>query len=433
MTIPARYWPAAAVTAISLCGAVGARPVQKQPPSAPAPVKALPSMRAAGEPGRTITLEVATRTFVPAPGAKGPTVSLVGVAHIGESGLYRRLQDLLDQYDVVLYESVMPPGAGGAGGDTDAQRVASTRAVMRFTAGVLGLYHAREGRYPADLTELASFADRRDARLGQWFEAARTDAWGRRVRYAIDDGRLHFVLTSLGADRSPGGDGAEADLEVTSETPLNAGFLESDEDNLQSELAKALGLEFQLDGIDYDRPSFRCSDMSMDQLERAMEAAGLDMTPLEGSLAASSLPGRITVFLLRIVRTLDIFFDGMIADALKVMLIELFSDEAFLEQSMRQFGEGFTRVFIEQRNQVVVDDVKAIVQNEREVRSLAIFYGAAHMPDMATRLSEQLGYRLDGEQWFTAFEIDLTETAMSPAQLQNLRVMIRRQLRLMAR
>ena len=126
MTIPARYWPAAAVTAISLCGAVGARPVQKQPPSAPAPVKALPSMRAAGEPGRTITLEVATRTFVPAPGAKGPTVSLVGVAHIGESGLYRRLQDLLDQYDVVLYESVMPPGAGGAGGDTDAQRVAST-------------------------------------------------------------------------------------------------------------------------------------------------------------------------------------------------------------------------------------------------------------------------------------------------------------------
>ena len=57
MSITSRYWPAAAVTAISLCGAVGARPVQEQPPSAPAaaPVQALPYMRAAGEPGRTIT------------------------------------------------------------------------------------------------------------------------------------------------------------------------------------------------------------------------------------------------------------------------------------------------------------------------------------------------------------------------------------------
>ncbi len=435
MSNPARVWPAAVVAAVSLCGAVGARPVPEQAPSspAPAPVKTLPSMRAAGEPGRTITLEVATRTFVPAPGAKGPTVSLVGVAHIGESALYRQLQGLLDEHDVVLYESVMPPGAGGAGGDTDAQRVASTHAVMNFTAGVLGLYRAREGRYPADMTELASFVGRRDTRLGQWLGAARKDAWGGRIRYAVDDGRLHFALTSEGADRSPGGAGAAADIEVTSETQLDAGFLESDEDNLQAELAKALGLEFQLDGIDYDHPSFRCSDMSMDQLERALEAEGLDMAPLEGSLAASSLPGRITVFLLRVVRTLDIFFDGMIADALKVMLIELFSDEAFLEQSMRQFGEGFARVLIEQRNQVVVDDLKVIIENERDVRSLAIFYGAAHMPDMAARLSEQLGYRLDSEQWFTAFEVDLTETAMSPAQLQNLRVMIRRQLRLMSR
>jgi hypothetical protein len=408
---------------------VGARPVAKQP----APVKTLPYMRAADEPGRTIALEVATRTFVPASGVRGPTVSLVGVAHIGERTLYRQLQDLLDKQDVVLYESVMPAGAGGAGGDTDPARVASTRAVMRFTAGVLGLHQAREGRYPADLTELAAFAGDRDARLGQWLKAAHKDAWGGVIRYVVDDGRLHFVLTSLGADRAPGGAGADADLTVTSDTPLAAGFLEADDDNLQAELAKALGLEFQLDGIDYDRSSFRCSDMSMDQLERAMEAEGLDMAPLEGSLAASSLPGRITVFILRIVRTLDIFFDGMIADALKVMLIELFSDEAFLEQSMRQFGDGFARVLIEQRNQIVVDDLKVIVENERDVRSLAIFYGAAHMPDMAERLVQQLGYRPEGEQWFTAFEVDLTETAMSPEQLQNLRLMMRRQLRMMSR
>ena len=273
MSITVRCWPTAVVAAVFLCAMVGARPVQKQPPrtpapaptpeSTPAPVKTLPYMRAADEPGRTIALQVATRTFVPAGGVKGPTVSLVGVAHIGERTLYRQLQDLLDKQDVVLYESVMPAGAGGAGGDTDATRVASTEAVMRFTAGVLRLHHARDGRYPADLTELVAFAERRDARLGQWLQTAHTDAWGGVIRYVADDGRLHFVLTSLGADQLPGGAGADADLKVTSDTPLAAGFLEADEDNLQAELAKALGLEFQLDGIDYDRPNFRCSDMAL--------------------------------------------------------------------------------------------------------------------------------------------------------------------------
>jgi len=421
---PAR-WSAVALAVTVTTGAIEARPVEDAAPSGS-------FMRSVEDPGRMVALEVASRTFVPADPDQ-PTVALVSVAHIAERELYGQLQAVLDAHDVVLYESVMPAGAGGAGGGTDTERALSTEAVMKFTAGSLYLFRHREQRYPADLSELAEFAGRRDARVAQWLAAAETDGWGRRIAYEVGEGGRRFVLTSLGADRAVGGAGADADIEVTSDTAVNPEFGADNQDNIQAELAKALGLAFQLDGIDYDRPNFRCSDMSMDQLQRAMKAEGLDMAPLEGSLGGSSLPGKIAVFFLRLIRTLDIFFDGMIADGMKVMLIELFSDNAFMEQSFRQFGEGFERVLIEQRNQIVIDDLRVILERERDVRSVAIFYGAAHMPDMAERLADQLGYRPHAEEWFTAFEVDLDESAMTPAQLRSLRRMIRQQLRMMTR
>lgn len=435
------WWTAAAPIALLAAmlpgAALAARPVEEAvPPVKPSEPRAQPEplkyMRSVEDPGRTVALEVAARTFVPAD-SRGPSVALVGVSHIAEGELYGQLQAVLDAHDVVLYESVMPTGAAGAGGSTDEERVRSTEAVMNFTAGMLFLYHQREGRYPAGLPELVAFAGRRDSRVAQWLATARTDAWGRRIDYGADEAGRRFALTSLGADRIAGGDGAKADIEVTSTTPVLPEFLGESQDNIQAELAKALGLAFQLDGIDYDRAHFRCSDMSMDQLERAMRAEGLDMAPLEGSLGGTSLPGRIAVFFLKLIRTVDIFFDGVIADGMKVMLIELFSDDVFMRQSMSQFGEGFERVLIDQRNQVVVDDLREILDSERDVGSIAIFYGAAHMPDMAERLAEEFDYRPAGDQWFTAFEVNLDDSAMTPAQLRSLRGMIRRQLRMMSR
>jgi general secretion pathway protein G len=412
--------------------AVG-RPVEDVPAVAKeAPEETRPFMRRVEEPGRSMALEIASRTFVhSSPGA--PRIVLVGVSHIGERGLYADLQDLLDGQGVVLYESVKPPGAGGPGGADDGERVESTRAAMRFLAAVLAFHHDATQRYPDDLNELAAFAAASDPRMGRWLANARADAWSGAVAYRLEADGRRFVLTSFGADRRPGGDGVAADMQVTSTDevePLSQGA----DDNLQAELARALGLQFQLDALDYDRPHFRNSDMAMDQLERALEAKDLDFAPIEGSLTGSSLPGRLAILILRLVRFADdFFFEGAIADGCKVVLIDLFSDEALIEQSLLQFGRGFTDVIIGGRNQVVVEDVKAILANEPGVESIAILYGAAHMPDMARRLHEQLGYRPAGEQWFTAFDVNLAGSKLSPRQLAGLRAMIRQQLRQLPR
>jgi hypothetical protein len=343
--------------------------------------------------------------------------------------MYADLQELLDAQDVVLYESVTPPGTGGvpAGAD-DAERVAGTRAALRFLAAVLAVHWEQRGSYPESLDALAAFGSRLDPRIAQWVATAQVDGWGREVSYRRAGGG-GFVLESLGADGRPGGDGAAADLELTSEDDVGTLGLAGEEDNLQAELAKALGLRFQLDAIDYDRANFRGSDMAMDQLERALAERGIDFGEIGSSLAGTSLPARLAIMMLRLIRFADEFiFEGTIADGCKVVLIEMFNDDVMLEQAIAQMGPGFADVIIGQRNQVAVDDLKALLAEEPEVGSVAILYGAAHMPDLAERLADQLGYRPAGEQWYTAFKVDLADSALTERQLRTLRSMVRQQM-----
>jgi hypothetical protein len=352
-------------------------------------------LRVEDDPER-VALQVATRQFVPAEG-DGPTVALVAVAHIGEQAFYRQLASLLETYDVVLYESVMPPGARGAAGEHDAERAENTAAVLRFTASLLESYRERHGAYPQSLQTLSQFVARRDARLAHGLASARAAA--------------DMVVTA--------GDGV----------PAAAG----DSGQLQAELAAALGLSFQLDAIDYEQEGWRCSDMEIDDLERALRTRGIEMDLTGQTLAGTNLPMQVIKFMLRLVRMADVFLHGAIADTFKVLLIEMLGDESMMEMSLEQMGPGFAEVIVDMRNQVAVDDLRQVVQGEPQIRSVAIFYGAAHMQDLQQRLQEQLDYRsATGEpavRWFDAIEVDLTRSTVSAADLQQMRGMVKRMMR----
>ena len=82
------------------------------------------------------------------------------------------------------------------------------------------------------------------------------------------------------------------------------------------------------------------------------------------------------------------------------------------------------------RNQVVIDDLKSIVEGEDEHESIAILYGAAHMRDMALRMSEQLDYESDEERWYRAIEIDLEKSAVTERDLRQMRMMMKQMMRM---
>jgi hypothetical protein len=376
-------------------------------------------------PDRSVALEVAVRTLRPEGGA-GPAVTLVAVSHVGERTLYREIERLMETQDVVLYESVMPPGAGGAGGATDSERIESTRAAMALVAAVCAEHRAMREVFPGDIESLRDFAAQRDPRLADWLAVALIDAWGRRLEYSpLSDG-AGFAIESLGADGVRGGEGADADLRHGEADPVP--LLGGTDDGIQSALAEALGLRFQLDAIDYGRPNFRPADLAMDQLQRAAAAEGIDLAPLAQGLAGATLPARLAVVMLRLVRAADMFLGGAIADTCKVMLIEVLGDESLVKEALAQMGPGFEKVIVELRNDVVVDRIRAIAAQEPAVSSIAVLYGAAHMDDMGRRLGA-LGYRTAEERWLTALEVDLRTSSVRPSDLAFMRRLLRNSLR----
>lgn len=377
--------------------------------------------------GGIVALEIAARTFRSSEPDR-PEVALVGVAHIADRRYYRAVQKLLEASDVVLYESVMPAGAKGASGRTDQRRIESTRQAMGFVAGLLANFHADRGRYPDDTAELHAFAAHEDPRLAGWLDAAMIDAWDRPLVYRLEEDAATYLLQSLGADGKPGGAGAASDL--AQENPASVPPLELASDRgLQAELAAALDLQFQLTALDYGKTNWQCSDMTLDELQQALEARGVEIGPLQGMLDGTSFPARLATVLLRFVRFADALMDGAISDVLKLMLIETLSDEELIQHEFEQFDPAFAEVIVGQRNQVVIDDLTHLLEREPKVQRVAILYGAAHMPDFAERLTGDLGYERAGARWIRAIEVDLTSSALSEAELNQMRQMFRQMMR----
>jgi hypothetical protein len=85
-------------------------PVQAQPEAKkPAPSKFIRIQKDMKE--QPVALETAIVRYRPASGKGDLVVDLVGVVHIGEAAYYRKLNKHFEQYDVLLYELVGPPGA----------------------------------------------------------------------------------------------------------------------------------------------------------------------------------------------------------------------------------------------------------------------------------------------------------------------------------
>lgn len=377
------------------------------------------------ERGRHVALRVATRSFVPAEG-EGPTVALVSVTHIGHASFYKALDELLAEHDLVLFEGIGPPGTQPLRGETDEDRTQHTRESLRFIASIIQSYHEEHASYPADMDELRTYIDDLDPLIANWARHALADAWGNPLIYESDEDRATFTLRSSG---SSGDDAPADDLRVASDDE-SIKPLARDKNNLQRELADALGLAYQLESLAYGESNWLGSDMHARELTEALREHDSDIALVEQIAGGASFPARIAQLLLRLVSWLDAMADGAVSDTIKIVMIELLGDEELVSASMVQLGEGFATVILAERNQVVIDDLKRLQGDQPNVDSIAVLYGAAHMADMARRLEDQLEYVESGEPiWFSAISVDMTKSSIEPAQIERMRRMVRQMLR----
>ncbi len=371
--------------------------------------------------GYRVGLETSARVFKPVAG-DGPTIVLVGVMHIGEKAYYNALQDYLDTQGVVLFEGVKPSGAGEAAqaAPDDQAKAKLTTQRLRLLAVMLEKQKAEKGSRPKSLDDLVGALRRPVARIAQ---GAMVDGWGNKVQYIPEAAGKGFDLVSLGADGKEGGEGPAADLKFSDQPALTKAEVGEKQEGIQTQLAGALGLEFQLVAIDYSHPNWRNSDMSIDQVQAKLQASGASGEALFKMLDGSSMPAKLAGLVLGFIRA------NPTSQAMaKLLMVEVLGHA---DELMAQAGGAgaMMKVIVLDRNEAVFDDLKKVISSEPAVHSVALFYGAGHLPDMERRLTKEMGYTFTEDRWFRAIDMDLKALGIDPAQARVIRESISKNLK----
>lgn len=200
--------------------------------------------------------------------------------------------------------------------------------------------------------------------------------------------------------------------------------------NLQGGMGHALGLEFQLDHIDYTADNFVHADMSPEEFARSMEERNESFLSMvfeamqqqaaqqEQSGGAFDLSGILSFFNeegqidpQRVMRSLiddqaqsiqmmvELFRDGQSFTLKKMMAAQM----AAADDQMAMFNGPDGSTIITERNKVALYEL--LRQIALGKRRLGIFYGAGHMSDMEERMLEEFGFERRESRWLVAWDM----------------------------
>jgi hypothetical protein len=173
---------------------------------------------------------------------------------------------------------------------------------------------------------------------------------------------------------------------------------------MQVGMKSLLGLEFQLDRIDYTRPNMVHADMSPEEFAETMKRRNESMTGMFFRLLGRSFAQQAK----------DPWNSGdlqilaaLAAEdrprRLKAVMAEQFADA---EDEMDVFDGPDGSTIITERNKKALDVLRQ--QLQRGKKRLALFYGAGHLPDLERRLVKDFQLKKTQTQWLVAWSLTAT-------------------------
>ncbi len=186
---------------------------------------------------------------------------------------------------------------------------------------------------------------------------------------------------------------------VGTKVPKGGGTPRSGVSMLQIGIKDMLDLEFQLSEIDYRRENMVHADMSPEQFADSMHRKGESVFSMflrmMGYALARQQAGKATD-----VRFLLALFDKNRALALKRIMAEQFTD---MQGSLMAIDGPDGSTIISERNKVAMRELRKQIASGKQ--KIAIFYGAAHMPDMLKRLRNEFGLAPVSARWLVVWNL----------------------------
>ncbi|MBC8202470.1 MAG: type II secretion system protein GspG [Planctomycetes bacterium] len=383
-----------------------------------------------------VSLEIVSRRYE----AQGrPDVWLIGVAHIADESFYGQVASLLEQLDVVLYESVRPSGSRPPMGDTPEEKINTTKKSLTFIADSASAAANEMEMLPMTMDDVITDSSILDRRLSGWLDDVSVDAWENPIVIVTDEESGTMTFTSYGADGKQGGEGESADIvesrtvaiasleeEITEEDIEN----EPDEpsDNIQQTMADSLGLAFQLDELPYEEPNWFVSDLTIDEVESKLEEGGAD-TALLDTITGASFAAKIANSMMQVIPLLDALSGGGVSSTARLLMIEILSmADSEAMQVMQGIEPELLEVIIVDRNTEVLSDLAAVLDSAEDVSSVGILYGAGHMVDLSQRMEKLFGYVPVEDKWFSSMSVDPRESLLDESDMTRMRFMLKYQM-----
>lgn len=169
---------------------------------------------------------------------------------------------------------------------------------------------------------------------------------------------------------------------------------------LQRWLKRLLQLEFQLDAIDYTRDNFVHADLDLESFQGMQRQRGESLLGLmlRAMLREMSRPTATTQ------PTLDDIMRAMAspdsARQYKLLLAPQFQD---MENIIAGFEGPDGSVLVTERNNAAVRALKDSIAGNN--KSIAIFFGAAHMPGIEQQMTRDLGFQRVATTWLVAWDM----------------------------
>ena len=377
-------------------------------------------------------LQIANKSFVK-PSGTGPVVYLTGAIHIADAGFYTSVQSMLDTMDVVLFEGVRPKGGSRLPADaTDEQRETATKDRVEMVASIVKAVWEASGTMPRSLAEIGEAKPKLESML----EDLAVDGWGNPIAIEVinatskpagnaDDSKTatekssnagnSIRVFSHGKDHAAGGDGHSGDVEQIVSAPKSG---PSKNKNLQEKLAKAFGLSYQGEAMNTSKPNWRSSDLSIDQIIKRAKESGGDASLLLSMLDGNSVLAKLGGFVLGFIEA-----SPALRATMKVTLVEVLAnaDPQASGAALGKGGGALMKVIIEDRNDVVLDDLAKIMAGEPRVKTVAAFYGAGHMADMEKKLVGRYGYEPGEVVWIDAVLLNAEEMGINEKDFAKMR------------
>ncbi|MCA8956712.1 MAG: hypothetical protein KDC87_11615 [Planctomycetes bacterium] len=216
------------------------------------------------------------------------------------------------------------------------------------------------------------------------------------------DAVLYELVAPLGTRPVGGGAGADNPLTL-----------------VQRVAQSLLGLQSQLERVDYTRSKFVHADLSPAQLWEGVRARGDDQVTLLLGIAADVLresnraAGRATTANASQQRDLDLF-EAFTRPGGRTELKRAIAGELVLHGT--RLMPTLERLLIVDRNRAAMRELRAQIAAGK--RRIAIFYGAGHMADFERRLRRELGLRRTKVEWLTAWDLRPSDESPLEGMLQ---------------